>query len=165
MAGVWQAVWLDVPARPVQHGGKPEAKMKRAAIILAGPGLGLGLALAACTPEAPVSMGKSDYDRFCVACHGADGTGDGPAAEALGVAPADLTTLSARNGGAFPLVEVMSHIDGYTRRVENGDLVMPEFGPALQEGRLVMVETGPGVTTPTPERLYALARYLETLQE
>jgi len=49
--------------------------------------------------------------------------------------------------------------------VEDGDLVMPEFGPALQEGRLVMVETGPGVTTPTPERLYALARYLETLQE
>ena len=58
MAGVWQAVWLDVPARPVQHGGKPEAKMKRAAIILAGLAFGLGLALAACTPEAPVSMGK-----------------------------------------------------------------------------------------------------------
>jgi len=162
MAGVWQWVVLDVPARPVQHGGKPEAKMKRAAILLAG--LGLGLALAACTPEAPVSMGKSDYDRFCVACHGADGTGDALATEALGVAPADLTTLSARNGGTFPLVRVMSHIDGYTRRVEDGDLVMPEFGPALQAGDLVMVETEPGVMTPTPERLLALARYLETLQ-
>ena len=109
-------------------------------------------------------MGKSDYDRFCVACHGADGTGDALATEALGVAPADLTTLSARNGGTFPLVRVMSHIDGYTRRVEDGDLVMPEFGPALQAGDLVMVETEPGVMTPTPERLLALARYLETLQ-
>lgn len=120
--------------------------------------------LAGCAPEAPVSMGRADYDRFCVGCHGPGGRGDGPSAAGLATAPSDLTVLSANNGGAFPLVRVMSHIDGYTRRAEGGDLVMPEFGPAIQAGRLVPVKTGPGIVTPTPERLYALAKYLETLQ-
>ncbi|MDJ1008840.1 MAG: c-type cytochrome [Paracoccaceae bacterium] len=121
--------------------------------------------VAACVEEAPVSMGRADYAQFCAGCHGGAGAGDGPVAGGLSVAPADLTTLSTRNGGAFPLVEVMSHIDGYTRRVDGGEMIMPEFGPAIQAGRLVRVETADGVSTPTPERLYALARYLETLQE
>ena len=120
--------------------------------------------LVGCATEAPVSMGRADYDRFCVGCHGAGGRGDGPSAAGLATTPPDLTVLSANNGGAFPLVRVMSHIDGYTRRAEGDDLVMPEFGPAIQAGRLVPVETAPGVMTPTPERLYALAKYLATLQ-
>lgn len=127
-------------------------------------GLMAGILLAGCAPEAPVSMGRADYDTFCADCHGADGRGDGPVADGLSVAPSDLTLLSANNGGTFPLVRVMSHIDGYTRRAEGEELVMPEFGPAIQAGELVPVETEPGVMTPTPERLYALAKYLETLQ-
>ena len=121
--------------------------------------------LAGCISEAPVSMGKSNFGTFCAACHGEAGKGDGPAAGGLTVAPPDLTTLAARNGGVFPLVPVMSHIDGYTRRAAGEDLVMPEFGAYIEAGRLVPVETEPGVITPTPERLYAVARYLETLQE
>lgn len=121
-------------------------------ILLAAAGL------AGCVADAPVSMGRADYARFCAVCHGPSGQGDGVAGAA------DLTTLSARNGGVFPLVQVMSHIDGYTRRAEGEAMVMPEFGPVIQAGRLVRVETEPGVMTPTPERLYALARYLETLQ-
>jgi hypothetical protein len=39
---------------------------------------------------------------------------------------------------------------------------MPEFGPLL-DGPTVLVETAPGVATPTPERLVALAEHVERL--
>ena len=58
----------------------------------------------------------------------------------------------------------MSVIDGYTRRGDRAS-VMPELGPALQEGPLVMVDTGDGIATPTPANLVALANYLKTLQQ
>jgi hypothetical protein len=58
----------------------------------------------------------------------------------------------------------MGTIDGYSRRL-HGNMTMPEFGPMLQAGDLVLLETGPGVFTPTPERLIALATYIETLQK
>jgi mono/diheme cytochrome c family protein len=122
-----------------------------------------GALLAACAPEHQVS-GRALYTDYCVTCHGASGRGDGPAAAALGKAPADLTGLSARNDGTFPTAHVMSVIDGYTRRSDRAS-VMPELGVALQEGPLVMVDTGDGIATPTPVNLVALANYLNTLQQ
>lgn len=115
-----------------------------------------------CTP--PEVTGRALYADYCANCHGRGGAGDGPMAAGLEVAPADLTQIAARNGGVFPTVEVISTIDGYTRRVQH-DTIMPEFGIALQAGELVMLDTGGGVRTPTPERLVALAAYLETLQQ
>jgi len=116
-----------------------------------------------CTPESQVS-GRALYDDYCAGCHGSGGKGDGPAAEGLGKMPADLTMLSARNDGVFPKVAVMSAIDGYTRRGDRSS-VMPELGPVLQEGPLVLVDTGDGAMTPTPANLVALANYLERLQQ
>ncbi|MCB2137372.1 MAG: cytochrome c [Rhodobacteraceae bacterium] len=120
-------------------------------------------ALAACAPEQQVS-GRALYQDYCLSCHGADGKGDIHAAEGLGKAPSDLTRIAARNGGTFPTLRVMSVIDGYTRRGDRAS-VMPELGAALQEGPLVMVDTGDGVMTPTPANLVALADYLKSLQE
>lgn len=77
--------------------------------------------------------------------------------------PADLTRISERNGGTFPMVRVMSAIDGYTRRGDRTS-VMPELGVVFQEGPLVMVPTGDGVATPTPANLVALAEYLRGIQ-
>ena len=74
--------------------------------------------------------------------------------------PADLTQISARNGGTFPIEKVMSQIDGY----RSGPRAMPEFGSYLVDDRTVMVETEPGVFTPAPERLAGMAQYLESLQ-
>lgn len=126
-----------------------------------GPGAAL-LALAGCMP-AEVS-GRADFRTYCAACHGAEGRGDGPVAADLAVRPADLTGIAARNGGLFPRVRVMSTIDGYTRSDQHG-ATMPEMGPLIEEGALVLVDTGDGVMTPTPARLVALADYLETIQE
>ena len=129
--------------------------------LMAGWSLGL-VALAACAPDGRVA-GRALYDQYCLSCHGRDGTGDGPAAEGLTRRPADLTRISGRNGGTFPMVKVMSQIDGYTRRNDHSS-VMPELGAALQEGPMVMVETADGVRTPTPANLVALAEYLRGLQ-
>jgi hypothetical protein len=41
---------------------------------------------------------------------------------------------------------------------------MPKFAP-LMEGPTVLVDTGDGIMTPTPQRLVEIAAYLETVQE
>ncbi len=124
-------------------------------------GLGMAAVLAACATE--VETGRANYNSLCAGCHGPTGKGDGPAAAGLAERPADLTQISARNGGVYPLVEVMAKIDGYAKGEPHYG-AMPAFWPLL-EGRTVLVETDEGVLTPTPEPLLALAEYIETLQE
>lgn len=123
--------------------------------------LGLaGLALAAaCMPTGQVEVGRALYDKNCAVCHGADARGDGPAAAGLPVPPPDLTQIAARRGGTFDRVEIMTIIDGYRQ----GDRPMPEF-PEFAGSETVLVETEPGILTPTPDRLVALADYLESIQ-
>ncbi|MCX7644311.1 MAG: cytochrome c [Rhodobacteraceae bacterium] len=131
------------------------------------PAIGAVAALAAlagataCAPPA-AEVGRAFYAANCAACHGADARGVGPAAAGLPRPVPDLTRLAARNGGVFDRNAVMSTIDGYYRRSDPSH-PMPEFG-ATMEGRLVMVETAPGVFTPTPEVLLGLADFLEGLQ-
>jgi len=109
--------------------------------------------LAACTTTSP-EAGRALFSTHCAGCHGADATGrDG--------AP-DLTLIAARNDGVFPEAQVMSVIDGYTRRDQHGGL-MPEFG-ALLEGRAVLWISPDGAEIPTPESLVALAAYLGSVQ-
>lgn len=120
--------------------------------------------ISGCAMDTSVEVGRADYEIFCADCHGADAKGDGAVGALLPVPPADLTRISARRGGEFPRVEVMTVIDGYVRGQTHGEVLMPEFGPIL-EGETVLVDTGDGVMTPTPERLVALADYLATLQE
>ena len=132
--------------------------MRRPLILLA------PLALMACVPDphAPVS-GQAAFLESCSACHGEDGTGNGPLAAGLNPHPADLTTISARNGGTFPRDRVMSTIDGFARGAHFSP-AMPEFG-RTDLGDTVVVEETPGVGTPIPEKLLALADYLESIQQ
>jgi mono/diheme cytochrome c family protein len=130
-------------------------------------GLAAGLVvLAGCTvltgnDPGVTRSGASYYTEFCAACHGAGGKGDGPAAAGLAARPADLTRLSARNGGQFPMVRVMAKVYGYADGRGGG--TMPGFG-ALFEGDTVLIETAPGVMTPTPAPLVAVAEYVRGLQ-
>lgn len=123
--------------------------MRRAGLIMAGGAVAL---LAGCMEPEVTASGSDLYAAYCAACHGADARG-GPGIP-------DLTRLSARAGGSFPTVPVLAKIDGYRRDPADG---MPEFG-ALLSGPTVPLETGPGVLTPTPVGLVALAEYLESLQ-
>lgn len=133
------------------------------AALVAG-GLGLVAALAACMPQraGPGPGGRALYADYCAACHGPAGKGDGPAAAGLTPRPPDLATLAARNGGVFPAVRVMGKVYGYSQGKGGGGGPMPEFGPLL-EGPTLLVETAPGVMTPTPERLVVLAEHVKSL--
>ncbi len=123
------------------------------------------LSLSACVPGSKDSAGATgaqDYAAYCSACHGASGAGDGELAAELATKPADITSLSAKNGGAFPTTRVMAQIWGYAGK--KGQDVMPDFG-SLLDGELVPYDGGDGIETPTPIRLVQIAEYLETLQK
>lgn len=127
--------------------------------------MGLAGVLAACLPGVPQrdasARGAQLYTDFCAGCHGTDGKGNGPNAAGLRPKPIDLTQLAKAAGGKFPQTAVMAKVYGY-RDGSKSRSPMPEFG-ALMEGPSVLVETAPGVMTPTPERLVALAEYVERL--
>lgn len=127
----------------------------------------LAVPLAACVEKEWVPTGSEDFATFCAACHGTGGRGDGPAAAGLDRKPADLTGLSARNGGVFPGTRVMAKIWGYTGvkpgHRDDGS-PMPQFGPLLQ-GEVVPYDGGDGIATPTPVRLVEIAEYLKRLQD
>jgi mono/diheme cytochrome c family protein len=56
----------------------------------------------AATPKADIKAGAETYGKYCSSCHGKRGRGDGPAAEALRIAPSDLTALARTYDGKFP---------------------------------------------------------------
>ena len=75
-------------------------------------------------------QGPALYKAYCAECHGPEAKGDGPAASTLKVPPADLTRISARNGG-FPLMRIERIISGEEERRGHG--AMPAWGPVFSE--------------------------------
>jgi mono/diheme cytochrome c family protein len=80
-------------------------------------------------PHTSATSGKTMYLAYCASCHGKEGKGDGPAAGALKVPPPDLTTLSKRNNGKFPSVQVVNTITGPAGTPAHGSGEMPVWGP------------------------------------
>jgi cytochrome c553 len=78
-------------------------------------------------------IGSTSFDLYCASCHGREGTGNGPAAAALRIRPADLTTLARRHNGTFPRDDVRAFIDGKSRALPaHGSSDMPVWGPLLR---------------------------------
>lgn len=124
-------------------------------------------ALAACLPSAALAdqlvNGREVYQQYCSGCHGEGGRGDGPAAALMTVPMPDLTALSARYGGVFPLAEVVRRIDGREEVRAHGD-PMPIFG-ALLTGGSAAVDAPDGSPITTKAAVLAIADYLAALQE
>jgi mono/diheme cytochrome c family protein len=76
--------------------------------------------------------GKGMFQAYCASCHGTAAKGDGPAVRALAKAPADLTRISARNGGKFPDVRVARFIEGLDEFPAHGSRDMPIWGPLFR---------------------------------
>ena len=74
--------------------------------------------------------GKREYMDRCAVCHGQSGKGDGGMIDILKTAPADLTTLSRKNGGVFPFDRVYGVIDGRQQVQGHGSRDMPVWGKA-----------------------------------
>ena len=80
-----------------------------------------------------VRVGRQYFVRYCSACHGIEGRGDGPAAPALRTPPADLTRIAQRRGGHFPVAEIAAYIDGRTWIAAHGQREMPVWGERFGE--------------------------------
>jgi hypothetical protein len=90
-------------------------------------------------------------------CHGVDGRGSGPAAEALKVPPSDLTALAKKNGGTYPANHVAAAIHGELRLPAHGSKEMPVWG-ALFWGM------SQGHSSEVQLRVANLNKYVESLQ-
>ena len=103
------------------------------------------------------SSGSEMFQRYCAACHGKDGRGNGPAAAALKTAPPDLTLISSHNNGKFPDLVIYQSIAGDRNISAHGSADMPVWGEVLKSldgGSARMVNL----------RMSNLIDYLKTLQ-
>ncbi len=77
--------------------------------------------------------GRDSFQRYCTSCHGSEGRGDGPLAAALVTKPPDLTLISQRRGGTFPLEDLAKLIDGRELPKAHGTREMPIWGKQFTE--------------------------------
>lgn len=106
--------------------------------------------------------GEETYLRYCATCHGLDAAGHGPMRAVLTVPPADLTALSAGNGGVFPLHRVVRRIDGRDPLVSHGS-PMPVYGDFF-EGADVTLGTESGQPLMTSRPVADLVAYIMAQQ-
>lgn len=78
-----------------------------------------------------VDLGKQEYLENCAVCHGNDGKGHGPYVEFLRKSPPDLTQLTKRNGGVFPVSRMYETIEG-ANVPSHGARDMPIWGMDYQ---------------------------------
>ncbi len=89
--------------------------------------------------QEPVPPAKAAYLKYCSACHGSTGKGDGVVSGLMRPRPTDLTQVARKNKGEFPAMELMKVIDGTTSIRAHGDPDMPVWGEVLHQetqGRL-----------------------------
>jgi mono/diheme cytochrome c family protein len=111
-------------------------------------------------PIKPTSAasGQDMYKNYCAVCHGVDGKGKGPAADALKVPPPDLTTLAQNNAGKYPALKVSAVLRGEQVVPAHGSKDMPVWGNLfwnLSGGRASEVQ----------QRVANLNKYMESMQK
>jgi mono/diheme cytochrome c family protein len=72
----------------------------------------LGLLTAAAGPGSAAgdpAKGKAQYEKYCVACHGPQGKGDGPAGRMLKPPAADFTSAGSKKKSEAELAQVVEN--------------------------------------------------------
>jgi mono/diheme cytochrome c family protein len=131
-------------------------------VLLAAALMGItGMALAA----DPVDFGKREYNLKCASCHGLTGKGDGYYQPLLTVAPTNLTVITKKNNGVFPLDYVVQAIDGRGSVKAHGPREMPIWGRdfAIEAGERYFDVPYDGDAV-VRARILALVDYLNRLQ-
>jgi mono/diheme cytochrome c family protein len=112
--------------------------------------------------------GKADYLKFCASCHGETGKGQGLEAKLLKAPPADLTRLTERNNGVFPIARTYAMIDGRIEVMLHGPRDMPVWGRVFEQGlqsrmpREYMSENLQ--STLVRDRILTIIEFISTLQ-
>lgn len=109
-------------------------------------------------------LGLIEYEIACLLCHGIEARGDGHMVSLLKIKPTDLTSLSAKNNGTYPMNEITEIIDGRKEVVAHGRRTMPVWGERYR------LKTSPDESTEIIEnrairRIEALVNYLASIQE
>jgi mono/diheme cytochrome c family protein len=104
------------------------------------------------------ASGPEMFKTYCAVCHGSDGKGNGPAAQALKVPPSDLTGLTVKNGGKYPSLKVASIIRGEEVLAAHGSKEMPIWGDLFWS-------MSSGHESEVQQRIANLNKYIETLQK
>jgi len=112
--------------------------------------------------DTDVEHGRDLFLCFCAECHGKDAASMGPLAELLAIDPPDLTELTARNRGAFPIEAVAKQIDG--RIAIEPHSYMPVFGPSLEGDQFVSFALPSGQPMMIAQPLANLMTYLRSAQ-
>ena len=103
------------------------------------------------------------YTQFCATCHGADATGNGPTAPILTLQPPDLTGLSARHDGVFPMQRVIDRIDGQDPLVAHGS-PMPVYGPFFEGIEDAPLKAPSGQPVLVSQPIADLVTFLQAIQ-
>jgi mono/diheme cytochrome c family protein len=127
--------------------------------------LALSFQVALAQEEVTVAVGQLQFDDKCAVCHGLEGKGDGVLASSLNQQPADLTRLSASNGGTFPTSEAFDKIWGRDDEIISTHQMneMPAFYDAPVFGHDKNFESNAGRLSPA--QIKEIITFLETIQE
>lgn len=106
------------------------------------------------------STGEENFVRYCAACHGSGGHGDGPVATVIAKPIPDLTLIAARRDGKFPRQIIKNAIDGRWRIDAHGTQQMPVWGYEFWIG----AGAGNFSETRVNQILDGLIDYLESIQ-
>jgi mono/diheme cytochrome c family protein len=103
-----------------------------------------------------IGQGRALFRQYCSSCHGVDGKGAGPSAEALKTAPPDLTALA--KDGKFDEAGVRTWIDGTHATSAHGGRDMPVWGRVFAKAG-ERASAGGAQTD-----IWMLVSYLESIQ-
>lgn len=124
--------------------------------------LGLLLLLPVSALAESLSAGERLYNLHCAACHGPDGRGGGPVADALAQVPTDLTKLTYDNDGRFPAARIIRQINGTDPLSGHGGS-MPVYGYFFK-GAPIMLPLVDGGAINTTSPIADLVTWLAQIQ-
>jgi mono/diheme cytochrome c family protein len=107
-----------------------------------------------------VRDGQRYFVRYCAACHGTNGTGNGPVAKSLSKPPANLRLLSDKYGSPLPAAKLAELIDGRDAVRAHGTADMPVWGE-----RLYAMGAGERGELGISEIIGKIVAYLDTIQD
>lgn len=105
-------------------------------------------------------VGEATYRRYCAACHGMDGQGDGVVSGLMTPRPTNLTLMAKENDGKFPTLRVMESIDGRKRIAAHGDTDMPVWGEIFDKDRA----QGMAAEAQTRGKVHEITTYIQSIQ-